>query len=273
MNVFLIVFILSILLLIATVIFYLIKKNKKTTSSIFSGVTGSVELPKVIVSNTGVACFFIDQNKPDLVINSGNIPDVSDINIWSASKDSSNFDAKNTTGPYIVKLDADASGDLIMYDSKNVVVWKASTSGLPFTSKNMGGPYKLTVNENYVYIYDSLGNHVWSTDESVHSVMHMIQKNNMELTVQQQDFVNLLNSEDINTQIQQQQLVNLPGSVNMKPQLQQEVSDYCSMLPNRSPIQSGTKSIYDTPSRTYPCAINNQLEQSIANVNFQPPLF
>lgn len=253
MNIFLIVFILSILLLVATVVFYLIKKNKKYNSSISSGVTGSVELPKVLVSTTGLTCFFIDQNKPDLVINSGNLPDISSVNIWSASKDSSNFNSKNTSGPYFVKLDADLSGDLIMYDKNNSVVWKASTSGLPFTSINKGGPYELTIKYNYVYIYDSAGNNVWSTDESMHSVMRMIEKNNTDLYLQQQELGYLLKE--------------------VNPVMQQETSSYCSMLPNTNSIRSGTPSTYNNPLQTYPCAINSQLEQSIANVNFQPPLF
>jgi hypothetical protein len=258
MDVFLIVFILSILLLIATFVFYQVKKNKKYNSTISTGNSGSVTLPSVMVSNSGLVCLYINQNNPDLVIQAGNVPNEKDISdnpiVWNASS-TSNFNTKNTSGPYVVKLDADASGDLIMYDSSSVVVWKASTSGLPFTSNNKGGPYTLKFSGNYIYIYDSLGNHVWSTDESIHSVMRMIEKNNIELANHRYNAYNLM------------------VSVGNKPMLQQEVSNYCSMLPNRKSNQSTTPSVYNTPIKTYPCAINNQLGATLANVNFQPPLF
>jgi hypothetical protein len=258
MNVFLIIFILSILLLIATFVFYQIKKNKKYNSTISTDVTGSVKLPSVMVSDTGVVCLYINQNKPDFVIQTGNIPNEQDISdnpiIWKASS-SKNFNSKNTTGPYVVKLDADASGDLIMYDSRSVVVWKASTSDFPFTSTVGTAPYKLNFSDNYIYIYDSEGNQVWSTDESINSVKRMIEKNNIELAGYRQEAYNLINS------------------FGDKPLLQQEVSNYCSMLPNRKPNQSTTPSIYHKPNSTYTCAINNQLEANLANVNFQPPLF
>jgi hypothetical protein len=260
MDVFLIIFILSILLLIATFVFYQMKKNKKYNSTISTGVTGSVKLPSVMVSSSGLVCMYINQNQPDLVIQTGNIPNPEDIPnnplIWKASS-TSNFNIKNSTAPYVVKLDADASGDLIMYDSNSTVVWKASTSGLPFnTTNNKGGPYKLVFSDNYVYIYDVVGNNVWSTDKSNHAIMKSIEKNNMELASYKQDAYDLITY-----------------SIGDKPTLQKEVSSNCSMLPNRKPNQSGTPSIYDKPIKTYPCAINDQIEANLAKVDFQPPLF
>lgn len=259
MNVFLIVFILSILLLVATFVFYEMNKNKKYNSTISTGNTGSVVLPSTMVSSDGTSCLYINQSSPDFVIQVGNIPNEQDISdsplIWNA-KSTSNFNAKNTKGPYVVKLDADASGDLIMYDASYVVVWKASTSGTPPPPVNNGGPYTLKFSGNYIYIYDSTGNHIWSTDEGMHSIMRMIAKTNMELAKYKKDAYDLVTS-----------------SVGDKPMMQQEVSSYCSMLPNRRPNQSTTPSVYDRPMKTYPCAINNQLEAKLATVNFQPPLF
>lgn len=261
MNIIIIVLIISIILFVGLLIFNIVRKNskKKDVSELKSDATGSVKLPNDLVAPSGLYVLFTSQNNADLVINSGNIPNDIGPTIWSA-KTTGNYNLGQAQAPFFTELDADASGDLILYgtgsDNKPLAIWKASTSGLFFKKQNQGGPYDLTIVDNHINIYDKGGNLIWSTEPASQKT--------------------LVSMQNLNEQLENQQKENrilIERLVNFGPKLQSEVKYPCSMLPNRLPLQSPTKGVYNIPNKTYDCPMNTMLQKLEQQVDFQPPLF